>query len=273
MRKLCACLLLSGLMVVGCNKPSSGNTGGRINTGNGAASGTTGNNGDTNRRSNYGPTQPEHGAQGARPGANNNLHGATPPNANVPPASGNAPSPGIHPNTRPGAEQPGALNEQRPNAALGEGAAMHPEQFASEAWRADAAEIKLAQLAEKNGSSDTVKTFARTMIRDHTQANEQLQGVLKANHWNAPQGMSQHDQQQYDRLAKLKGQEFDRAYIQYMLKDHEHDVRLFQQEARNLKNPELRSWVQKTLPVLEHHLHMAENAARELHIATPAANQ
>jgi len=271
MRKLCACLLVSGLMVIGCNKPSSSGTSGRTNAGAGAAAG---HNENTGRTSQYGPTGTQHGATGANGGVNPQ-HGAA-PSAVIPPAPGTTRTPGNHAgeaNTGATNPTPAHQGENTPPEAnvppTALGGAPSPEQFATRAWQGDAAEVKLAKLAEQNGKSQAVKDFAQHMIQDHSKANEQLGTIMKANNWNMPEGLNQKDQREYDRLSKLKGQEFDRAYMQQMLQDHEHDIQLFQQEARSGKDAKIQGWAKKTLPVLEQHLKMAQDAAKELGITVP----
>ena len=64
-----------------------------------------------------------------------------------------------------------------------------------------------------------------------------------------------------DRLAKLSGADFDREYMAYMVKDHKQDIAEFQKAAKGLKDAEIKQFASSTLPTLEEHLHMAEQAA------------
>ena len=59
-------------------------------------------------------------------------------------------------------------------------------------------------------------------------------------------------------ICKASGPEFDRAYAKAMLKDHKKDVKEFKEAAKDLKDPDLKAFAEKTLPVLEDHLRMAE---------------
>jgi putative membrane protein len=70
-------------------------------------------------------------------------------------------------------------------------------------------------------------------------------------------------QEEADRLAKLQGASFDRAYIQHMLKDHEEDVQLFSTQAKQGKDPELKAFAADTLPTLEEHLRLVRDLAEK----------
>ena len=63
-----------------------------------------------------------------------------------------------------------------------------------------------------------------------------------------------------DRLSKLSGAAFDRAYMKAMVDDHVKDVSEFKKEAKSGTDPEVKAWAAKTLPTLEEHLKMAREA-------------
>jgi putative membrane protein len=75
-----------------------------------------------------------------------------------------------------------------------------------------------------------------------------------------PTTVSSKDQQIYDRLARLNGSDFDRAYAGDMVQDHEKDLNEFQNEANNGKNSSIRAFAAQTVPMIQQHL----NQAREM---------
>jgi putative membrane protein len=136
------------------------------------------------------------------------------------------------------------------------------QEFIKEAAQGGTAEVKLGELAQENASSPAVKKFGRRMVEDHSMANKQLTGLLnKKGTPLAGKELNREQKENYDRLSKLHGAAFDRAYIKDMVKDHKEDVALFRSAAKNLKDPDLRAWAEKTLPTLEEHLRMAEGLA------------
>ncbi len=65
-----------------------------------------------------------------------------------------------------------------------------------------------------------------------------------------------------NRLARLRGLAFDRAYARQQAEAHRKAVDLFEDEVRHGRDPEFRAWAAGMLPSLRDHLRMA----RELEI-------
>ena len=142
--------------------------------------------------------------------------------------------------------------------------------FAKEAAQGGMAEVKLGQLAQEKGSSDTVKTFGKRMVDDHSKAGDKLKEVASHESITLPSDLSAKDQATYVRLSKLNGAAFDRAYARDMVKDHETDVAAFQKEANAGKNDSLKSFASETLPALQDHLKQAKEMMKTVGGATAA---
>src|SRR5947199_64243 len=67
-----------------------------------------------------------------------------------------------------------------------------------------------------------------------------------------------------DELSKKSGKDFDKSYINDMVKDHEKDVAEFQKKSTAAQDPDLKAWVSKTLPTLQDHLKMAKETAAKV---------
>jgi putative membrane protein len=131
--------------------------------------------------------------------------------------------------------------------------------FAKEAAGGGMAEVKLGQLAQEKGSSDFVKQFGKKMVEDHSKINDDLKAVAAKDNITLPSDLPPKQQALYDRLSKLSGEAFDKAYIAAMTRDHKMDIAEFKKEASAGKNPDLKEFASKTLPVIEGHLQMLEN--------------
>jgi putative membrane protein len=139
--------------------------------------------------------------------------------------------------------------------------------FAKQAAQGGMAEVKLGQLAQDKGTSDAVKEFGKKMVDDHSAANDKLKTVAQQENVTLPSDISKRDQATYDKLAKLSGEAFDRAYARDMVKDHQNDIAAFQQEASNGQDPQIKSFASDTLPTLQDHLKMAREM---MHTVSPS---
>jgi putative membrane protein len=142
--------------------------------------------------------------------------------------------------------------------------------FAKEAAQGGMAEVKLGQLAQEKGSNDSVKSFGKRMVDDHSKAGDKLKEVASRESITLPTDLSVKDQATYDRLSKLNGAAFDRAYARDMVKDHETDVAAFQREANAGRNDSLKSFASETLPTLQDHLQQAKQMMKTVGGATAA---
>src|SRR5262249_47750145 len=95
------------------------------------------------------------------------------------------------------------------------------KKFVMEAAQGGMAEVELGNLAVKKTSSTAVKDFGQRMVDDHTKANDALKQVAASEGITLPTGIGKQNQQVYNRLSKLSGTAFDKAYMGVMVKGHE----------------------------------------------------
>jgi putative membrane protein len=149
-------------------------------------------------------------------------------------------------------------------------AAMTDQVFAKDAARGGLAEIKLGKLAGDNGSSEAVKAFGTRMVAEHTKAGDKLKDAAAQEHITLPAELSAKDQATYDRLSKLSGTDFDRAYAQDMVRDHQQDLRDFQREANNGNDAAIKAFAADTVPMIQQHL---DQAKEMLKTVTPTSSR
>lgn len=132
------------------------------------------------------------------------------------------------------------------------------EMFVTKAASDGLHEVALGKLAKTNAQRDDVKTFGEKMVADHTKSNMELMEVAKGAGLNVPSQMLEEHQKHVEHFSKLRGEEFDREYAKHMVEDHQKAVSLFQRASRDVRNPDLKGFATKTLPVLKEHLAMAQ---------------
>jgi putative membrane protein len=142
------------------------------------------------------------------------------------------------------------------------GAALTKEDadFFDAATQGGMLEVKLGQLALKQGASDDVKKFAQRMIDDHGKLDQQLADVAQKEGLSVPQELDKKHQETLDKLSQLSGNKLDQEYVNGMVSDHKDDLKLFEKEARDGKDPGLKQFAASSVPTLTEHL----AAARQL---------
>ncbi len=131
--------------------------------------------------------------------------------------------------------------------------------FATKAAQGGMAEVQLGNLAKDHAESADVKNFGQRMVDDHTKANDELKQLASRKGITLPSSIDSKDQATYDRLSKLNGAAFDKAYMRDMVSDHRTDVNEFKHESDSGSDPDLKAFAAKTLPTLEEHLRLAES--------------
>lgn len=134
-------------------------------------------------------------------------------------------------------------------------------QFILQAHQGNMAEVQLSQLALQSGrgASSQVRQYAQRMTQDHTQADAQLLQLAQQKGATIPQtqGLDAEHRQISDRLQRLSGSSFDQAYARAMQTDHVRTVALFQKEAQQGQDPNVKAFATQLLPALQQHLQMA----------------
>jgi len=136
--------------------------------------------------------------------------------------------------------------------------------FAMEAAQGGMAEVELGQLAGDKASNAKVKEFGQRMVTDHGKANDELKTIASSKNITLPSDINAKHKATKDRLSKLSGAAFDRAYMAEMLKDHQMDSTAFHKEATSGKDAELKAFASKTSTVVDEHLKMARDIQKEL---------
>lgn len=126
--------------------------------------------------------------------------------------------------------------------------------FVQEAAEGGLAEVQLGQLAQQKAVHAEVQDFAKKMVDDHTKANEKLKSIAQENGVQLPDRLNRKHQKLLDELQKLTGGDFDREYMEHMVRDHKKDVKDFRKEAKSKDDSAVKTFAANTLPVLEGHL-------------------
>lgn len=160
------------------------------------------------------------------------------------------------PGTNP-TNQPGMINDTTQMKVK-----TDDKKFLQDAAVGGMAEVAIGKLAAEKGLSDAIKQYGQKMVDDHTKANDELKQVASSQSITIPDTLDSRHQSRIEKLSKLSGAAFDKAYVKAQVRDHEEDVRAFQDEAQNGNNVAVKAFANKTLPTLQEHLTMAKDLSK-----------
>ena len=127
--------------------------------------------------------------------------------------------------------------------------------FVHEAGAGNLAEAELGQLAEQKATRPAIKEFGRWMATDHGLiANKWLAAILREEHESFQPSLTAEQRQLKQKLQGLSGTEFDQQYVEHMVQGHEKTTPVFEKEAKEGRNPAIKSYAENLTPVLEQHL-------------------
>lgn len=138
------------------------------------------------------------------------------------------------------------------------------KEFAQKVSACGMAEVNLSELAVRFARDPEVKRFAQRMVVDHTKAGQQVTRIANARQIRLPSGMDDEHQKLFDKLKTLKGEEFDKCYMEAMVKDHEEAVKLFECEAKDGKDAALKRMATSLEPAIKKHLDMAREICKNV---------
>jgi putative membrane protein len=132
------------------------------------------------------------------------------------------------------------------------------QKFLKDAMEGNLAEVKMGELAQKNGGSDGVRSFGEMLQQDHSAANEKAESVAQSAGMTPPTEPNRKQKADYDKLSKLSGDKFDREFVNHMVMDHKKDIREYERAAKK-KNDPTGDYADETLPTLRKHLDTAQS--------------
>jgi putative membrane protein len=163
----------------------------------------------------------------------------------------------------PGSPQvaPGAPTPHQPNP--------QDRLFVDQASIGGMAEVELGRLAEQKSQNAAIKDFARRMVQDHTKANDQLTSLAKQASTPPAGSLDEEHQGVRANLEKLSGRQFDLAYIDGQIQDHQKTAQLLEWEIGSGQDAALKMFASEALPTVLQHLRLAQDLKAQLTGAGP----
>lgn len=137
------------------------------------------------------------------------------------------------------------------------------QHFIKEASADNQFEIQLSRFVEKQAQDPQVKELAQRLVQDHKQAQQQLQEIAQGMNMQLPSQLEQWQQDKLQAMQQKHGKHLEMHYTFGQVGDHTTDLLSYRYEAEHGENAQVKQYAEKTIPVLERHLAMAQQAAEQ----------
>jgi putative membrane protein len=129
--------------------------------------------------------------------------------------------------------------------------------FLKKAIEGNYAEIQMGKLAQQNGKADNVKQYGQMLSDDHAAANQKAMDVAKSMGVSPPDGPNAKQKADYDKMARISGESFDRGFARHMVADHEKDIADYKKESKQADAAG--EYAKGQIDVLQKHLDAAKS--------------
>ncbi|WP_244434957.1 DUF4142 domain-containing protein [Methylocystis sp. SC2] len=144
------------------------------------------------------------------------------------------------------------------------------QNFVEKAWNIGNFEIQAGREAQNKANTQEFLDYARRIVRDHTNMDDELKPILRQEGLNAPNALDKEHQALLQQLSSMTGARFEERFRTQQIDGHEKALRLFENYARNGQNADLKRWAQNGIPMLENHLRDAKALPRATQRSTRA---
>ena len=126
------------------------------------------------------------------------------------------------------------------------------------------AEVQMGQKAQSKAVNQRVKDFAAMMVHDHSAANDKVKSFASQRNVMLPDAVGDDHKKMSEDLDKKTGKDFDKAYMDDMVKGHEKVVDMFEKANNNVNDTEVKNFINSALPTIKAHLDSAKAIRKSL---------
>jgi putative membrane protein len=137
-----------------------------------------------------------------------------------------------------------------------------PETFIKESAEMNLAAIKVTKLGSEKAHSEELKEFASKMEEEHKKIEEKLKEFAQDKDVTMPTSLAEKDQELYNRLENLSGEEFDTEFAKATIKGHAKGVKKLERASEKLEDEDLKEFVNNTLSEMKEHQKKARKVAQ-----------
>ena len=134
------------------------------------------------------------------------------------------------------------------------------------AYSANMFEIRAAENAAMNASTEDVKKLSAMLVEAHTKMNADVKSLADAKGVTLPADLTDDQRKELEKLSEKTGIDYDKAFTDKMKSKHEDAVDFYEKTAEKSDDPQVRDWASATASEVRSHLDMVlmtENAIKD----------
>jgi putative membrane protein len=140
-----------------------------------------------------------------------------------------------------------------PAAAL----AAPDAEFLMDAMKGDNSEVAMGKMAIQHSHSAQTRAYGQMLVHDHGAHKMKVAALARKMGVHPTMALSDDAMQSKQMMMGMHGSEFDTAFKQDMINDHNKDIAKYEDEANSAQSPKVRMLAKATLPTLHKHLDAA----------------
>ena len=137
--------------------------------------------------------------------------------------------------------------------------------FIMEAYSGNLFEIQAGQWVAQKAQDNETKQFARMLVQDHTQANQQLKQIAQSANIQIQEKLDAVHQAKLQKMQQCPPSELSRKFAFGQVAGHTMNVLEYQYQSQNAQNAQVKQYASQALPKLQQHLkHASDLAAKQM---------
>ncbi len=136
--------------------------------------------------------------------------------------------------------------------------------FLNKAGRDNLEEQELGRIVLEKTKNSDVRDYAQMLVDDHTKALKDLVVLMKDKGMAQPKGLPKAEHEAWNKLKGMTGAEFDREFVNMMVRDHQDAAKEFQHESNMAQDYDVKIYANHVLPVLQKHLQKAQEVQEKI---------
>ena len=137
-------------------------------------------------------------------------------------------------------------------------------ELVSHIHHANETEVDLGQLAKQKTQNPAVQEYAQQMMAAHQEADQKLLKIVASQNLKVETKAAEKSAEKREKLVKATGTDFDKAYIDCMVEEHEKLLSKLKSAQSWLPEGEVRGFTRELLPTVDHHIMMAKQLQTDL---------